>query len=208
MGESATGHKVMRADWFLLALLSLSLGTNVLLGVGFLRLSAGGGPQAAAPERRTLPIGKELPPLEAQRLGGGPEVIRYDPAGRPTLIYVFTPSCSWCARNLANFRALIDDAKDDYRIVGVSLDPEVETYLKETALDLPVYINASTATLTAYELGSTPQTIVVSPEGKVLKSWVGAYGGSLQKEVESVFGLRLPGLSPPAAPPRQGGKLP
>ncbi len=43
-------------------------------------------------------------------------------------------------------------------------------------------------------LGPTPQTIVISPQGKVLKSWVGAYHDKTQREVETEFGVLLPGL--------------
>ncbi|MGE0887721.1 MAG: hypothetical protein AB7P14_29725 [Blastocatellales bacterium] len=43
-------------------------------------------------------------------------------------------------------------------------------------------------------LGSTPQTIVISPEGKVLKNWVGAYGSS-KPEIEAYFGVQLPGIT-------------
>ena len=32
-------------------------------------------------------------------------------------------------------------------------------------------------TIKAYKLGSTPQTLVISRDGKVLKNWVGAYVG-------------------------------
>ena len=50
-------------------------------------------------------------------------------------------------------------------------------------------------TLQSLGLGSTPQTIVVSPEGKVLKVWTGAYDDKLKSEIEDYFGTQLPGLS-------------
>jgi hypothetical protein len=49
-------------------------------------------------------------------------------------------------------------------------------------------------TLKAYKLRSTPQTIVVSPEGKVLQNWVGAYVGGQKSQVEAFFHVSLPGL--------------
>jgi hypothetical protein len=48
-----------------------------------------------------------------------------------------------------------------------------------------------------YRLGGTPQTIVISTDGKVLQNWVGAYADKQQMEVEKFFGLTLPGLTPP-----------
>jgi hypothetical protein len=44
-------------------------------------------------------------------------------------------------------------------------------------------------------LGSTPQTIVISPEGRVLKNWTGSYGEQVQAELEEYFQIRLPGLT-------------
>jgi hypothetical protein len=41
-------------------------------------------------------------------------------------------------------------------------------------------------------MGSVPQTIVISPGGKILKNWVGAYGENLKPEVEKYFNVRLP----------------
>lgn len=46
-----------------------------------------------------------------------------------------------------------------------------------------------------YGLGSTPQIIIVSPDGKVLQNWVGAYTGVEQAEVEKFFGVTLPRLT-------------
>jgi len=47
----------------------------------------------------------------------------------------------------------------------------------------------------ALKLGGTPQTIVVSPEGKVQRNWFGAYADNTN-EVESALGVTLPGLLP------------
>jgi hypothetical protein len=45
-----------------------------------------------------------------------------------------------------------------------------------------------------YKLGSTPQTIVISPEAKVLQDWIGAYVGDQKSQVEAFFHVSLPGL--------------
>ena len=44
-------------------------------------------------------------------------------------------------------------------------------------------------------LGSTPQTIVIAPDGRVLKNWIGAFGMPVQTQVEEFFDVRLPGLT-------------
>jgi len=46
----------------------------------------------------------------------------------------------------------------------------------------------------AYKVGGTPNTLVISPEGRVLKNWRGAYMDDLQREVEQYFEVELPGI--------------
>lgn len=183
-----------KSDWFLLSLLALSLTMNVILAVGVLRLSAL--PAVNASSRPTGPAkGTVLPALDAERLDGSRELIGFQSAERPTLLYVFTPSCKWCERNLPNLTALTLHARAKYRIIGLSLDPAVSEYVQRAKLDFPVYINPSPATVREYGMGSTPQTLVISTKGEVLHAWSGAYIGTTQREVEGVFELSLPGLA-------------
>jgi len=58
-----------------------------------------------------------------------------------------------------------------------------------------MYTRLTSETIESLGLGSTPQTIVISAEGRVLKNWKGAYGERVQPDVEAYFGIRLPGLS-------------
>jgi hypothetical protein len=62
-------------------------------------------------------------------------------------------------------------------------------------LDFPVYTNLSEETRSAYRLGSTPETIVVDTDGKVIHAWVGAFTGSTKREIERFFSIHLPSLS-------------
>lgn len=55
--------------------------------------------------------------------------------------------------------------------------------------DLPVDVKAN------YKFGGTPQTLVVSADGHVIKNWTGAYSGSLKTEIEGFFQIELPGLT-------------
>jgi len=50
-------------------------------------------------------------------------------------------------------------------------------------------------TLKTYKLGSTPQTIVISAEGKVLQDWVGAYVGESEGPSRSIFSCELAGAA-------------
>jgi hypothetical protein len=47
----------------------------------------------------------------------------------------------------------------------------------------------------AYKSSGTPETIIISPEGRVVRAWPGAYTGQFQHEVENFFNVSLPGLN-------------
>jgi hypothetical protein len=56
----------------------------------------------------------------------------------------------------------------------------------------PVYMRLSADTLQAYKLGGTPQTLVISGEGRVQKNWMGAYNGATKTDIETFFRIKLP----------------
>ncbi len=58
-------------------------------------------------------------------------------------------------------------------------------------MQLAVY-TAQPSTVEAYHLGETPMTILLSPEGSVLKIWRGAYTGGTKASIEAYFHLKLP----------------
>jgi len=148
-----------------------------------------------------LKAGVAVPPITAQRFGGQEGEISYDTAAQPTILYVFTPTCIWCARNLKNFKTLLDKEGGHYRFIGLSLSEQtLAEYVAKNDLKFPIYSGLSPETLKTYKLGSTPQTIVISPEGKVLQDWAGAYVGDQKSQVEAFFHVNLPGLTPTAEP--------
>jgi thioredoxin-related protein len=140
-----------------------------------------------------LKEGAPVPPISAYSMTSGKqEQIAYD-VGRPTLLYVFSPKCHWCEMNRAGIEALSRSAADRYRIVGLALTEDgLAEKLKEHPVDFPVYTRLAADVLKTYKLGSTPQTIVVSPQGKVLKNWPGAYMGRRREEVQKYFAVSLP----------------
>jgi peroxiredoxin len=186
--------RIARPDLFLLVLLGLSLTLNVFLAFRLLTL-----PAAVAGQPRMLAAGTKVPSLEAKELDGTPAVIAYSPGDRPTLIYVFSPTCPWCLRNIPNIKAIAEARSADYRIVGLSLDggrENISRYLAEHRLDIPVLVQPTAETFARYKLGSVPMTIVVSGSGEVEKVWHGAYGGAVAGDVSAFFSVSLPGLAP------------
>jgi hypothetical protein len=173
-------------------LLGISLTANVLLGFAYLRLSTVGGTLNAEP-RRGPEIGATIPSFVARRWQGDVEQISFG-AGPPTLLYVFSPKCHWCRRNMANWRSLVEAARSSHRIIALSLDPNVEEFIRAEPLNVPVYVEPSPETTKALMLQTTPHTVRISAQGRVVGSWLGAYTGKTGEEIEQFFKFRLPGV--------------
>jgi peroxiredoxin len=178
--------------WAMTAILGVSLAVNLLLAYRIRQ----GNPSSASVKVAPLPVGTAVSPIKAQSLDGGEVTISYKDSSQPLVIYVFTPQCAWCVRNLVNLKAILTQKRDSYRFIALSLtDKDLKQYVAEQQIDVPVFINPGDEARKQYGLGGTPQTIIVSPDGKVLQNWVGAYTGARQAEVERFFGVSLPGLT-------------
>lgn len=142
-----------------------------------------------------LKVGTVVPPIAAKRLGGQQEVISYQGLHESTVLYIFTPPCSWCARNVDNLKTLLEKEGGHFRFIGLSLSEKtLAEYVAKNNLKFPIYSGLSPETLRTYKLGSTPQTIVISPESRVVENWLGAYAGNQKSEVEAFFHVNLPGI--------------
>jgi len=178
-------------DPLLLGCLLVSLSVNVGLALQWRSRAADAPP--VRPAVRDLAEGARVPPIVGRSAAGEP--MRVDVAnGKQLVLYVFTPRCGWCAQNLENVRTLAAAAGDRYRLVGLSLDDDVGVYLTRERLTFDVVVGVPGATLAALGVRGTPQTLVISPDGRLMKDWHGAWRGPLAKQVEQFFGLTLPGL--------------
>jgi peroxiredoxin len=185
-----------RIIWAMAVILAVSLVTTLLLAYKVKMLNDSLRALGTLPPP-LLEVGANVPNIKASNLDGRQEVISYAEGSQPTVFYIFTPQCFWCIRNLDNLKMLFSQKQGSYRFVGISLtDKDVKDYVVKNGLDMPIYINPTEEAQREYKLGTTPQTIVVSPDGKVLQNWVGAYTGEQQAQIEKYFGVKLPGLTP------------
>lgn len=155
-------------------------------------------PPAPAPTQLTA--GSVMPALVGRGLNGVGASVTYGSDRRPTVLYVFSPGCAWCRRNMANLHALMQADRDRFRWVGVSLVADgVQPYLAANRLAFDqVVANPSPASRAAYHLGPTPDTFVLGPDGRLEKLWPGAYGReSARASIASFFGVSLPAWPAP-----------
>ncbi len=172
-----------RVDRFLVFLLAVSLLVNVAVVWRFANRRV----NTAAVAGPDVQVGATLDPLVGVSEDGRPMTVSYDGDARPVVLYVFSPTCVWCERNVENIGTLAKSASSGFRFVGVSLSAPTET--PQGTVDFPVIFSDGRV-----PFRSTPQTVVVGPNGRVLRSWTGAYSGSSKSEIEDYFAVRLPGL--------------
>lgn len=181
-----------RVIWAMTVILGISLSVNLFLAYRIRK----GGQLSTLIRLAPLAEGTVVLPIKAHSLDGAEVTISSQDNSNRLVVYVFTPQCTWCVRNLTNLKKILAEKHDAFRFVGLSLtDKDLDRYLSEKHLDLLVVMNPTAQTRNEYKLGSTPQTIVISPNGRILKNWVGAYSGATQKEIEEFFSVRLPGLN-------------
>ena len=185
-------HK-KKTDIFLLLLLLLSLSLNVYLGWQVKKAKT-----QSSVQQNTFKLspGMKVESVAAVALDGKPVTISYQDSDKPTVFYVLSPSCVWCERNQANIDKLAELKGNDFRFIGLSLvEPGLKEYLEKHRLKFPTYTRLTSKAIDSLGLGGTPQTIVISPDGRVLKIWRGAYIEQVQPELEEYFQIRLPGLT-------------
>jgi hypothetical protein len=148
-GISEMPHRASRtAVIFIIVVLTLSVALNVVLAHKVRSLTHA---QSARIADRLLKVGTTVPPITAKRLDGEQDAISYQSTNEATVLYVFTPSCVWCARNLDNLKTLLGQESSQYRFIGVSLSEQsLAEYVTKNEMKLPVYSGLSPDTLKTY----------------------------------------------------------
>lgn len=142
-------------------------------------------------------VGLRAEPFAVTDVNGKPTWIHFDQSV-PTVIYYFSPSCGWCERNWDNVREVASQARGRYRVVAISSEVNLTRFVDEHRLSFEVYGGVSDDARFALGLTGTPHTVVVSAQGIISHDWSGAYTGSLERAVEELLHVALPGLMPDA----------
>lgn len=116
-----------------------------------------------------------------------------------TVVYVFSDGCAWCRQNSPAIASLYSQAGDRFRFVGVSVGHQAAPSTPPTTLPLPFAVRrlAQRDGPFAQKVPGTPYTLVLSPQGTVLRSWMGAYAGTAKTEIEGFFHVKLPEIERP-----------
>lgn len=138
-------------------------------------------------------------------LGGQPRFTHLiDLAGHPTdlrpahnlLIYMFSPTCKWCDRNLVCIQDLVQQIAPQYQVIGLVQSPDgVAQYLTRHPLPFQVMVDDDLYDTRALDLQGTPQTVLLV-EGKVVHNWPGAYTGKVKESIQHALGVSIADMTP------------
>ena len=126
--------------------------------------------------KQQLVAGTEVGAFPVQNLEGASETLSYDATSQDTLLLVFTSTCPACNENQPNWRTLYEQAKDQYRIIGIGLEDAetLATYRQDKGLPFPVVLPEDyPAFAQDYKLAGVPTTIQVNSKGEVVEAWTG-----------------------------------
>jgi hypothetical protein len=106
------------------------------------------------------------------------------------VLYAFTPTCGWCAKNLSNIKEIYRLKNPEFEFIGVSLSPNgVPEYISQNRFPLDVVKDSSATSREKFHLNETPETIVVDGSGTVKQVWLGAYTSETCRKIEQFFQL-------------------
>lgn len=138
-------------------------------------------------------VGLKAVPIEGRTLTGESTQIAFDKR-RPTLLYYFSTGCGWCGRNWANVQALHKAARGRYHLVAITSDYGVADYVRRHAVAVDVIEGIGENVRQTYGLYGTPHTLFIDSDGLVTHEWKGAFNTRISRDLESLFGVALPGL--------------
>lgn len=117
------------------------------------------------------------------------EVVRLSPKSSrerlPLLVYAISPDCKYCESNVGAFHDLV--AKTGIQEVMIlSLRTEGLSYALQTQdYRWPVYSDLDEVALRAYQMGSTPMTMLVNSDGTITHRWRGDYNQQVADQIRA-----------------------
>ena len=141
---------------------------------------------------------------DLQRVNGAAKTAQFiSVRGSRALVYHFSAKCGWCERNWPNMEALHRKMTGRLRVIGVSIDVLPPDFAESRGITFELVDGLSIETVDKWQLGATPQSLLVDSSGKITETWFGAYSGPVAANVRRLFGVDLPGLaSVRSGPPR------
>lgn len=124
-----------------------------------------------------LETGGIVPPLVGYDLSGNKVTYSYGGDVRDTMLLVLSPGCHACDENWPKWNQLIkslDSKSTRLVIANIASIPVTNEYITRHQIDgIPLVAEVSAESMQAYRLAYTPQTILISHDGRVRRVHTG-----------------------------------
>ena len=149
---------------------------------------------AVPPPASEVPLGTQVPDLAGFDVSGRHISVAYGQNQPKVLLFVFSPSCQFCAQNWPKWWQLFPSIdRSNVRPVGVDVSSTATPdYINEHRLnEMPVLTQLDPKDTVGYHLRLTPQTILVDGNGRVEKVWSGVLDDNNVAEIERMAGKSM-----------------
>lgn len=116
-----------------------------------------------------------MPNLEGRDSSYAPVSLSLRNTSRPTIVFVFSPTCHYCKDNWSNWDSLLAKrANNEWRAVFLNVGTHSSEGFRQThALGDDLIEDVTKKTIDDYRVFYTPETLVLSRDGKIRRSWTG-----------------------------------
>jgi thiol-disulfide isomerase/thioredoxin len=147
-------------------------------------------------------VGDAPPQLKVSKWLQGSAVRAFDP-GKTYVVEFWATWCGPCLQSIPHVAQVHhDSAASGVKVVAVNLEEgpdEIQKLLKRLKLELPVALDRDGAVASKYGVSAIPQTVIIDPEGKVIRHFVGG-SSHLAKDLADAIHPQAP---PPAKAPEK-----
>lgn len=132
--------------------------------------------------------GMKLPPVSAARLNG--EMVELKPNGRPLVINFWATWCPPCREEIPELQRFAAAHAGDVDFYAINLEErgsDVQRFLTERGLRLPVLLDEQGQLGRAFRISAIPTTLIVAADGTIVLRKSGAVD---QRELEQALPKR------------------
>ena len=177
----------MKWNILLAACCLLLLGLNIALITQNHSLKA---QLAQEPLTTAAPAGTQVHDLRGFDVQGKPLLVSYrGEIRRKVLLFVFSPTCRFCAENWPNWWRVFSELDRNAvqpAAVDVTATATADFIAQHQMTSMPVFVQVDPKAVPEYHFHLTPQTILVGADGKVEKVWSGVLTPRDISELESL----------------------
>lgn len=138
---------------------------------------------------KTLSPDEMVPSFTAYDIDGNDISLRYSPEAPRTLLFWFAPGCEPCEDNILFWNEIYNTYSEveEFRYLGLcaGTPDEAQEYASGYDIEFPVMCVTDRYMVETYQGHVLPQTVLISPEGAIIKVWPGALEENSKGEILS-----------------------